>query len=219
MASIDAIPLGVQEQSVLLALNDCTPLPKDLQLLIIEYWRSSYLIAYNSNGFGFKHDVDQSEQDVSCIQWLCFPFDKRAVLPKPIQVPNTNLKIRKLKGGLLIEYYAHGWQLDYYPNICSTNACTHTSIPIDWSHHMAVVGKKQDTLVAFLSNDRSIFKRYNFERNRWVDQSYPIDLGDLGDIHATRMIEGSGSVAFYDSGMKLRCAYDGERWTRINCDY
>ncbi len=219
---VAAAPVSLEQEEaiVLRTLNDCTPLPKDLQLMIVDYWRPiRRLIAYKTNHFN-PGDDRKGDRRANCIGWSCIPYDRRVRLPPSLLLENKISIIRKCRRGLLIEHLNHSrdgpnWKLDYYPDICDTNCSTNcgtdsVSIASQDDYHFAVVGKDFDTLVAFTEHEQTL-KVYDFDTKVWRDQALPDAVRALEpSIHG--FLTCPGKLYMFSPG-KIGYLYDGASWT------
>ncbi len=231
-----AAPSLEQEEAIVLrTLNDCTPLPKDLQLLVIQYWRPVIrLIAYKTDKFTVTNipmrDRDDSrdrDRRVKRIEWSCIPYDSRVKLPASLPLRGSSVSIFKFRKGLLIEQLVPRvggqvggthWTLDYYPDIYriegSTDRSSCVSIAISSDDYLAVVGKHADILIAFVQEERML-KMYDFDSNVWRDQMVPDSVRNI-DPHAQRFIRCPGKILLRNpiaSGVSH--LYDGVTWTTV----
>ncbi len=138
------------EAIVLRMLNDHTPLPKDLQLLILDYWRPiCNLIVYNVGGLKFERDIIKggdvvAAKDWTEFRWTTIPYDSRIKVPPPFIVLNGEVIVKKFNRGFLAEYSStNSHHSDYYPSIWSTE---HESITSAFAYHQVVAGVKEDVL-------------------------------------------------------------------------
>ncbi len=120
-------------------------------------------------------------------------------------------KLRKFKRGLLVQYHDSNWRLDYYPNIYSLDKNNCESIPIRNVDFIAVVGKHQDVLISFHSNNKDSFSRYDFVNKSWIDVPFPSNL-DTSQLRMTSTICGDGR-AYLSDDRGSYCIYDGLKWT------
>ncbi len=213
LAPMDAASLeaGVKGAAapILTILNDCTPLPKDLQLLIVEYWRPvRRLMVYCTDTIKFEGDTNN-------VEWRCLPHDSRVKLPPVPHAPGYGLKVYKFKRGLMIERYNDPlWCLDYYPDIYSSSF---ESIPIDCRDWIVVLGKKLDILTSFYTDVAgTTFKIYNFGTRVWEVCPYPNDVRTF-QPSIYRWCKCAGKVYFYDA-TRRGYLYDGASWSVVDID-
>ncbi len=193
--------LKKQEQAILSVLNNCTPLPKDLQLLIISYWRPTrHLVTYSNANVSGKNGCT--------IKWGSIPYDSRIELPPSIEVPCSIHNVIKFRSGFLLEHMSRDWKLHYYPDIYSTH---YIEIPVTPQQHLAVVGKHLQTLIALCRNSGKL-QRYDFEQKIWIDEPRP-DCIKAMQFYVYTMITGDGRLAVEDQH-RLIHLYDGVTWTR-----
>ncbi len=205
------IDLEVHEKMILWAL-EYTPLPKDLRLLIVSYWRPTrYLAAYSDAN---KREKYTGEKDKRIIQWGSIPYDSRIKLPPSMELQCRYHIMIHFRSGFLLEYLTYldpeyVWHLRYYPDIHSTN---YVNIPVTSDQQLAVVGKHRQTLIAMCS-DESKYQLYSFEQKIWIDQPKPNCVTtDRFEVHW--IIRGDGLAAIRDA-YGYTYLYDGTTWTKL----
>ncbi len=205
------------EAIVLRMLNDHTPLPKDLQLLILDYWRPiCNLIVYNVSGLKFERDMVKGgdsrtsssvePKDWTEFRWTTIPYDSRIKVPSPFIVLNGGVTIKKFNQGFLAEYSStNSHHSDYYPSIWSTE---HQSITSAFAYHQVVAGVKEDVLFGF-SSIRDHFFKYDFEGKGWCRQEYPDQLKQVIPKACPPYM--TNDRVYFDDAAKFY-SYDGKEW-------
>ncbi len=206
---------------VLSALNNCTPLPKDLQLLILEYYTcKGYLIAYvEPDPYPLFSSQSFSNRSIT-IKWkYLFRDNANQVglhVPSTIQLKGTLPQLFQYKQGLLVTYkFDYAWHKRYYPfrySNHSSGLSDYETIPSaseESAFNTLVLGKQYDQLVVFDIRMNSM-QRYDSERKQWSDK-LPFKLSDgVYSSNCKRSIDGR-LYLFPTRATSLALRYDDVR--------